>query len=175
VRVQQSFNRQGSGSGWVFSTQQSKNRAAYQLALVDRMEACAARLRGVAIEHGSAVDVIERYADKRAVVYLDPPYVHASRASLGKRRRDYTHEMTDDDHRELAAVLHASPATVVLSGYDSDLYRELYGGWWMTVKSAPVYSGTWNGSARTAVEVLWSNRPLEGRLFDVGASARSPI
>ena len=85
--------------------------------------------------------------------------------------RDYTHEMTDDDHRELAAVLHASPATVVLSGYDSDLYRELYGGWWMTVKSAPVYSGTWNGSARTAVEVLWSNRPLEGRLFDVGASA----
>jgi DNA adenine methylase len=92
------------------------------------MEACAERLRGVAIEHGSAVDVIRRYGDRRAVMYLDPPYVHATRSSLGHRRSDYSFEMTDDAHRELAAVLNESPATIVLSGYDSDLYRELYAG-----------------------------------------------
>jgi DNA adenine methylase len=37
--------------------------------------------------------------------------------------------MTDDEHRELARVLRRCRAKVVISGYPSPLYDELYRGW----------------------------------------------
>jgi DNA adenine methylase len=41
----------------------------------------------------------------------------------------YVYEMDDADHRELARVLHAVEGMVVVSGYPSALYSELYAGW----------------------------------------------
>lgn len=75
----------------------------------------------------------------------------------------YRHEMRDDDsHRELAEALHAARATVVVSGYPSDLYdRELYAGWDRhTIAATTGQGGKWE--ART--EVLWSNAPLGQQL-----------
>ena len=43
--------------------------------------------------------------------------------------RDYRHEMSDDDHEALAAVLKSVQGRVVLSGYRSALYERLYGDW----------------------------------------------
>src|SRR5690606_40791863 len=44
--------------------------------------------------------------------------------------RSYRHEMTDEtQHRELAKHFEVCRATVVLSGYHSPLYDELYDGW----------------------------------------------
>jgi DNA adenine methylase len=70
------------------------------------------------------------------------------------------------DHRRLAAALHATPATVILSGYHSPLYDELYGDWWRTEIAVNVHASNSVTTARgKRVEVLWSNRELaDGRL-----------
>jgi len=57
--------------------------------------------------------------------------------------------MTDDDHRQLANVLHAVRGCVLLSGYDTPLYQELYAGWQRIEKT-----NTTNGNS-SAVESLW--------------------
>jgi DNA adenine methylase len=64
---------------------------------------------------------------------------------------------TDDEHRELAAALVDCAAAVVLSGYDSPLYAELYTGW----HRYELTTMTGNGRGEKGrTEVLWSNRPL---------------
>ena len=52
-------------------------------------------------------------------------------------------------------------ATVVLSGYDSPLYAELYDGWHRADHAS--MTGNAQGS-KGRTEVLWSNRVLAGRI-----------
>lgn len=144
-------------TGWRHHVDPSGSRVsmpAVLAAYVDRMMAVAGRLRSVSLECRPALDLIDRYGRHPGVlVYADPPYPAGARTSTG----DYAHEMTDADHRELADTVRACRAAVVLSGYDSPLYDELYADW----HRAEIPTGTTQGghwSART--EVLWSNRPL---------------
>lgn len=125
---------------------------------VRRMYDAAERLAGVSLESRPALDLIDRYGriPDRVVLYVDPPYLGTARNSGG-----YLHDMPDEQgHRDLAAALRACKATVVLSGYPSDLYDlDLYAGWHRTEFGASTgQGGTW--ANRT--EVLWSNRPLAG-------------
>jgi DNA adenine methylase len=84
--------------------------------------------------------------------YVDPPYVASTRSS-----GSYRHEMTDEDHRGLAEALHASRAAVVLSGYASDLYSDLYDTWHrVDIPTATGQGGAW----QERTEVVWSNRPM---------------
>ena len=95
----------------------------------EQLWAVAARLRGVQFESRDALDVISRYGQQRtALLYCDPPYVTSTR----NRRWDsaaYAVEFSDEDHRRLAELLHAVEAQVVVSGYPSPLYDELFEGW----------------------------------------------
>ena len=61
------------------------------------------RLRGVVIEHRDALDCMARH-DSPTLHYVDPPYVHSTRA-FRARAHSYRHEMTDDQHVALAAAL----------------------------------------------------------------------
>jgi DNA adenine methylase len=70
--------------------------------------------------------VIRDHDREDTLFYMDPPYVMSSRRST---RHEYRHEMSDADHRDLAGVLRSVSGMVVLSGYHSDIYRELYGDW----------------------------------------------
>ena len=84
----------------------------------------AERIRGVIFENRDAVDIIQKYDGPEVLFYVDPPYYGDRKANL------YQHEMADEtSHRRLAEVLHVCQGSVVLSGYPSDLYRELYGDW----------------------------------------------
>lgn len=128
---------------------------------VARIAPAAERLKGVSLECRPALDLIAAYGQHHAVcLYIDPPYLRETRTSVNYRR-----EMPrEDQHRELAEALKACKA-VVLSGYDSPLYRDLF-------ETATGQAHTWN--ART--EVLWSNRPLaaDDHLFaglDAGGAA----
>jgi DNA adenine methylase len=135
----------------------------YLDAYVSRIVASSERLRSVSLECRPALDVIASYGQHADVLlYADPPYVRSVRASSA-----YRHEMDDDDHRQLAQALAGCRATVMLSGYDSPLYDELYAGWHrQTIETATGNGGRWE--QRT--EVVWSNRPFnEGRLFEVTA------
>ena len=108
------------------------------------------RLAGVVIERRPATQVIETHDAPTTLHYVDPPYQHATRSDSS--RWNYRHEMTDDDHRALAASLHALRGFVVLSGYASPLYdEELYPDWRRVTKD------THADGAHDRTEVLWLN------------------
>jgi DNA adenine methylase len=141
----------------------SSSMPGYLSGYVERMAAVAGRLAMVSLECRPALEIIEAFGrHKKVLLYVDPPYL----GSTG-RSRNYKHEMSgDDEHRELAAALRACEASVVLSGYHSPLYDELYAGWHrVEIQTATGQAHQW--SART--EVLWSNRPFPNvtpSLFD---------
>lgn len=112
------------------------------------------RLRGVLVENRPAIELIETHDGPETLFYVDPPYPHATRSSIrctGDLNRAYQHEMTDEDHRELAAVLHDVEGMVVLSGYRGDLYEELYPDWVSHDRD------TLADGARPRTETLWLN------------------
>lgn len=125
----------------------------------DAVDAFVNRLQGVTIESRDALDVITMYDHPAALHYADPPYLSDTR---GPDKR-YSHEMSDADHCQLAEVLHAGRGMVVLSGYPSALYDELYPDWRRVVRPAR------DAAANERIEALWLNgaadRALGGRLF----------
>lgn len=92
---------------------------------LDQLYDVADRLRRVQIENKPATEVIERHDDENSLFYLDPPYPHEIRGDTNS----YGHEMTDDDHRELAEAVKNCEGKVAISGYQCDLYNELFGDW----------------------------------------------
>ena len=121
------------------------------------------RLRGVVIESRPAIEVILQHDRDDAVIYCDPPYVHSTRNMRGNAA--YECEMSEDDHAELAQVLRDARGVVIISGYRSDLYRDLYSGWHCIERKALA------DGARERTECLWLNqvaaavRPQPG-IFD---------
>lgn len=80
---------------------------------VEHLSAIAQRIQAVTFLDSNALDCIHRYDSPRTLFYCDPPYPHGARGSKDKRhrepaapRRQYRHEMTDEDHRQLAELLH---------------------------------------------------------------------
>lgn len=114
------------------------------------------RLRGVVIENRPAIEVMARHDDETALIYADPPYVHSVRSPSRKsNRKNYRHEMSDDDHIELAQSLHAVRGAVILSGYKSDLYDELYADWRRIDRPALA------DGAALRLESLWLNKAAD--------------
>lgn len=112
----------------------------------DELKAFTARLQGVVVENRPAVEVILQHDDARTLHYVDPPYPGSTRQNFGA----YALEMTDDDHRELAAVLRSARGMVAVSGYACDLYdRELYPDW------IRVDRNTFTEGGRPRKECMW--------------------
>lgn len=108
------------------------------------------RLRGVVIENRDAIEVMRMHDAPDTVHYVDPPYVHSTRSRGNPYcNKGYKHEMTDDQHRELAEALHGLRGAVVLSGYPAALYDDLYRDWRHVERQAHA------DGARDRVEVLW--------------------
>lgn len=99
---------------------------------------------------GDAVSFLQDYEfSGKELIYCDPPYLPSTR----KRARVYRYDYTEDDHVRLIGLLKALPCSVLLSGYESDLYDDLLTGWnKLTVVAAS------HGGPR--LEVLWLNYPL---------------
>lgn len=95
------------------------------LGSIEGLPEIAQRLQRVQIENAPALDVIARYDTPETLFYLDPPYVHDARGDASA----YGFEMTNADHEELADVLHDVKGRVVLSGYRTDLYDQLFTAW----------------------------------------------
>jgi DNA adenine methylase len=126
----------------------------YLAAYTRRLAPAAQRLMRVSLECRPALEIIHAYgAHAGVLLYVDPPYLGETRGGTS-----YRHEMPRPaQHAELAAALNDVRATVVLSGYPSDLYSQLYRDWYRhDIPHGTGQSGTW--SNRT--ECLWSNRPL---------------
>lgn len=159
---------QGRGStlrktGWRFYRDPAGSSCSmpdYLTAYVDRVPPAAARIHGVSLECRDALEVIREYGKHpNVLLYCDPPYLATSRNST-----NYQHEMaTVDQHHALATALSECVASVMLSGYHSPLYDDLYAGWARVEMSAWTGNGIRGSATKTdgdRVEVLWSNRPI---------------
>lgn len=94
---------------------------------VEGLPAVHARLKRVLILNKTALEVIKSEDGPRTLFYLDPPYIHETRATTG----EYAHEMTDAEHGDLLTDLTAIKGRFLLSGYHSDLYdtHAAFHGW----------------------------------------------
>ena len=173
VRLTQGRGGSMRRTGWRYYVDprgSSSSMPGYLEAYAARIAAAAARLHRVSLECKPALEIIAQYGQHDGVlIYADPPYlasVRNPRAGRAGHGREYSAEMlTEEQHRELAGALLAARAAVVLSGYASPLYQDLYAGWHRT--EIPAFNGNGTGD-RSRTEVLWSNRPFpgQGSLFD---------
>lgn len=143
VRCWQSFGHlhggwryQHSDNGYSIVEQWNRTKHLYQVA---------ARLKKVQIEKDEALKIIDRFDTPQTLFYLDPPYVHDTRY----QKNGYLHEMTDEQHHQLAAKLHGIEGTAIISGYRGQLYDELYRDWVSFEKTARTNNNT------PRIETLW--------------------
>lgn len=84
-----------------------------------------ARLKNVVILSRDDIDVIRQQDGEKTLFYLDPPYVHTTRASTDV----YAHEMTTADHQKLLDTIRKCQGKVMLSGYTNPLYHNALCDW----------------------------------------------
>jgi len=153
---------QGFGSGYVTATKGSKcarpeygfrigwrcrgnNHHRNWCHVSDTVMEVIERLRGVVIENTTYQVIIKKNNTEDTLIYADPPYLSTER----DRGKDYRHEFSVDQHVELGKILNNAAGPVIVSGYHSELYDDLYHGW----KTVERSSQTAGNTKRT--EVLW--------------------
>lgn len=151
--------------GWRVDTKGKPKNAKAKIRLED-LYAIAHRLQDVQIECLPAGYVLDKYDTPGTLFYIDPPYApDTQRTKAGA----YAFDWNGQDHWELARQLWSVSGLVVLSGYMSSLYQDLYGdrGWTRIDKNA--YSD--QGQKRT--ESLWlSPRTVEALQMPVQMELR---
>ncbi len=139
-------------------------------AKLQELRSYAARLRGVAIDSVDFEEFIAKWGHADTFVYCDCPYVAAARTG-----EDYEHEMTDGDHRRLAAACRGAVergAKVAVSGYESALYDELFAGWRTIEVDVPLY-GARDTKGQRRTEVLWMSYPEAESFAGIEAAKRA--
>jgi DNA adenine methylase len=128
-------------------------QASAWLSAVEGLPAVHQRLKRVAVVGPKrAVEVIPQQDGPATLFYLDPPYLHGTRAS----KDTYSHEMTEDKHRELLHLLLTIQGKAMLSGYPSELYDGALAGWTRHTFDLPNNAAGGKAKGRET-EVLWCN------------------
>lgn len=160
VYLWQSFGATPKGnSGWRFQHSDNGYNVAHHFAKTDHLWQVVDRLKGVQIENDDALSVIRRFDTPETLFYCDPPYLPETRERNGR----YKEEVTKEYHCQLAATLNSIQGKAIISGYQSQLYDELYAGWRRVEKRTAT-----NGRA-IATECLWlsPNATLQMSLFPI--------
>jgi DNA adenine methylase len=123
----------------------------------------ASRLQDAQLDQADVFAQLTRYDDPQTLAYLDLPYVYTTR---GAGRAVYEHEMSDDDHRRMSESLHQTKCMIMLSGYPSALYDELYADWTCVTRK------TRDVNSNIQTECLWlspaaMNAKRQKRLFEL--------
>lgn len=103
----------------------SKNVTKY-LNSVKKLPEVIEKLKTIQIENLDYQECLEKYNSTEVFCYVDPPY------ELRKRnyKKWYNKEFeTDNDHIDLRDSLNNFKGKSMVSGYESDLYKELYNDW----------------------------------------------
>jgi DNA adenine methylase len=120
---------------------------------------CVSLLADTRIVNGNGLDFLEAYACHAGqLVYADPPYLLSTRRSGAAI---YKHEWSERDHVRLLTWADRTDARVIISGYDSALYRQQLSGPRWEFKT--FLSSTRRG---VATECLWYNFPRPEVLHD---------
>ncbi len=118
---------------------------------------------GLRLIHGDSLILLPVFEqmglldDLTTFIFLDPPYPLSARRSP---RAIYRHELSDDDHQQLLAVLTRQKCRVAISGYRHAIYEEALAHW----RRIEFTTSTRGGHAAT--EVVWMNYPAPTELHD---------
>jgi site-specific DNA-adenine methylase len=93
----------------------------------------------------------------KELLYCDPPYLQSTRKSRG--RKMYTYDYSVHDHIILLQLLRSLPCMVMISGYESDLYKEMLKDWHTHTFEYVCHNGM-------GIEWLWMNYPTPTELHD---------
>lgn len=121
VVSRQSVGYSGTGFGYVKKASSSRLPpiiSAWLSSIDKNLSLVVGRLRGVQFMQRPALKVIQLFDSLNTLFYLDPPYVADTRVS----KRNYQHEMSDEDHQELLDLLAQIKGRFILSGYMNRLY-----------------------------------------------------
>jgi DNA adenine methylase len=122
---------------------------------VEGLPAVHERLKRVLILNREALDVIRSEDGPRTLFYLDPPYLHETRATTGEYG---PHEMTADQHAVLLDTLVGLKGKWMLSGYPSKLYESMFKDFRHTVHTFDLPNNAAGGKdKRRMVECVWCN------------------
>lgn len=116
----------------------------------DSIRVAGERLNGVLIENSDAVNIINNHDSRGTLFYSDPPYMMETRVPGS----EYIHEMTYSEHEKLLETLKGVSGMVILSGYDTEMYRDNLRDWAMFSKMTICDAS--KGSAWRK-EVVWLN------------------
>ncbi len=157
VRCWQGFGaKTACRTGWAFDRTGTVYKPQLWNTVPERIMMVAGRLKNAQIENMPAKDLIQAFNRPNCLIYVDPPYLAASR----RNTKLYAVEMGgDDEHRELLQLLNEHAGPVIISGYRNDLYDKMLAGW----DTYTVKARTEKGIA--ASETIWLNRNIAGRLL----------
>jgi site-specific DNA-adenine methylase len=106
-----------------------------------------------------AISFLSKYKFKGdELIYCDPPYLLETRSSI--KGRYYEYEFTDWQHKKLLKLLRRLRCMVMISGYDSRIYREMLQDWRVESIRVPLRTG------KVAIEYVWLNFPPPLELHD---------
>lgn len=109
------------------------------------------------IYNNDAVEFLQKYSfTGKEFVYCDPPYLRETRE---KKRKLYVCEYTRNQHIELLETIKQIPAMVMISGYESELYKTYLHDWNSYSFQAKTHKGM-------ATEWIWTNYPPPTELHD---------
>ncbi|EAF3806737.1 DNA adenine methylase [Listeria seeligeri] len=130
--------------------------------MYNRIGIATKRLKNAQIENMDAFKLIEQHNDKDTLIYCDPPYVPSSLVSA-----HYQHDFSLEKHQELLALLKRHKGSVMLSGYESELYNCELATWSQIKKQVKV--GITSEKKTNREEVIWCNfePPAQLNLFNV--------
>ena len=112
---------------------------------------------GFELVNDDAVNYLRNYRfTGKELVYCDPPYLRETRK---KRKRLYKYDYSREQHIELLEVLKSLSCMVMISGYESTLYKESLKGWHTHSFQAACHHGV-------AMEWLWMNYSAPVELHD---------
>lgn len=124
--------------------------------LPDSISVAGERFEGVLIENRPAIDVMLYHDSPSTLHYVDPPYLFHTRDRASKHvHRYYRHEMSDWEHEQLIGCLRNLKGYVILSGYDSGMYRQGLEDWQLHTHDT---SGGSNRGSVPRTEFVWTNR-----------------
>jgi DNA adenine methylase len=172
VRAQMGFGSSGAtkgATGFRIDTKRAYSTAQDLWAeYPDQLTAIGARFSSVLIENKPAIEVMKNHDAENTLHFVDPPYVLSTRTLDSAGRGYYRHEMTDADHAELLKLLKGLQGMVIITGYETELYRDTLREWRVESTSSRISAGR-GTSLRT--EILWMNETcqyaLEESLFSV--------
>lgn len=105
------------------------------------------RLKTVIVENKDAIELMAYYDSDKTLHYIDPPYLDRK-----DKRSVYAHEIGDEGHIRIYEATTKLKGMVIISGYENDLYNEMYKDWKCFKSTATTTKGT-------AIECIWMNEP----------------